>query len=306
MHRRGLFTIYGKGGNNMNFSAGNRCVLLGVGLVVACAPMRSSNPPTPIAIPPSPGNQLPTVAVPGAGLWVFKYQPGSAGYQISRTATIARIDTVGQTEVSTNASHELITLDSTDVGIDFVVVIDGFTTTTQGLIGPVQPAQLPVQISGSFTPSGLNLRNSAGEKCSPVHSAVFSDLYNLFVVLPQPLAAGTRWTDSVDIRSCPAGVPALSHTVRMFTVAGETTYDGRPVVMVQRADTTIAQGEGGLQQHRLSIDAHGTGTAVYYLDVASGRILHLTVSQTLTLGVVTSSRQYRLKQDSKQDFGLLR
>lgn len=289
----------------MIFSGGQKCLLLGVGLVIACVPTQSSTPP--IATPPSPGNQLPTAAVPGAGVWAFKYQPGSARYQIARSATIARLDTVGQTELSTNVSHELVTLDSTDSGINFVVVIDGFTTTAQGLIGPSQPSQLPVQISGSFAPSGLNLRNFApGEKCSPVHSAVFSDLYNLFVPFPQQFAAGAHWTDSVEIRGCPAGVPTLSHTLRVFTVAGEVTYGGRPVVMIQRADTTLAQGEGGLQQHRLSIDAHGTGTAVYYLDVSSGRILYLTVNQTLTLRVTTSGRQYQLKQASKQDFGILR
>jgi hypothetical protein len=83
-------------------------------------------------------------------------------------------------------------------------------------------------------------------------------------------------------------------------------YEGHPVVMVQRVDTSHAQGDGGLQQHKVSIDANGTGTAVYYLDIPSGRIMHLRVSQTLILGVTTSGRQYQLKQDSKQEFGIVR
>lgn len=274
---------------------------------VACTATRSSPPPVSVPAPPSPINQAPTPVVPGPGAWSFRYQPGTIGYQVARSATIARLDTAGNTELSTNNSHEVVTLDSTDLGVTFVGVVDSFTTTTQGPIGAVQSVSLPVQVSGSFTPVGLTIGSQlSGEKCNPVHSVLFADLYNLLVPFPQQLLAGMTWTDSVEIRGCPAGVPTLSHTTRSFTVAGEATYDGQPAVMVQRIDSTRAEGDGGLQQHRVLIDARGTGTAVYYLDISSGRIVHLTVSQTLTLGVTASNRQYQLKQDSKQEFTKVR
>lgn len=282
-------------------------LLFGIVLLVACTTTRSSSPPTSTPVPASPINQVPPPAVPSAGTWSFTYQPGIAGYQVARSATITRLDTAGNAELSTNTSHEAVTLDSTDLGVNFIGVVDSFTTTTQGLIGPVQPTQLPIQVSGSFTPGGLTISSqTSDEKCSPVHSVLSADLYNLLVPFPQPLSPGISWTDSVEIRGCPAGIPTLSHTTRVFTVTGEVAYDGGPAVMIQRVDTTNAQGEGGLQQHTVSIDAHGTGTAVYYLDVATGRIIHLTTDQTLTLGVTTSSRQYQLKQDSKQEFRIVR
>lgn len=291
----------------MTFSGRHECLFFGIVFSVACTTARSSPTPASTPAPTSPIDQVLPPALPGAGAWSFRYQPGIATYQVARSATIARLDTAGNPELSANTSHEVVTLDSTDLGIGFVGVVDGFTTTTQGLIGPVQPTQLPVQISGSFTPSGLTIITQASsEKCNPVHSVLFADLYNLLVPFPQQLSPGFSWTDSVEVRGCPAGVPTLSHTTRVFTVAGEVTYDGRPAVMLQRVDTTRAEGEGGLQQHRVSIDARGTGTAVYYLDVASGQIIHLTTNQTLTLGVTASSRQYQLKQDSKQEFGIVR
>lgn len=291
----------------MIFSGSHKRLFFGVAFSVACTTARSSPLPTPSPTPASPIDKAAPPVVPGARTWSFRYQPGITGYQVARSATISRLDTVGNAELSTNTSHELVTLDSTDLGINFVAVVDGFTTTAQGLIGPVQPTQLPVQLSGSFTPSGLTISSQTpGEKCNPVYSVLFADLYNLLVPFPSQLSSGMSWTDSVEVRGCPAGVPTLSHTTRAFTVAGEVTYDGHPAVMVQRVDTTRAQGEGGLQQHRVSIDAHGAGTAVYYLDVASGRIIHLTTNETLTLGVTASSRQYRLKQDSKQEFGIVR
>jgi len=290
----------------MIFSSNHERLFFGVLLLVACT-TRSSPPPASAPSPASPINQVPPAAVPGAGTWSFRYQPGIAGYQVTRSATITRLDTAGNAELSTNIGHESVTLDSTDLGINFVGVVDSFTTTTQGLIGPVQPTQLPVQISGSFTPGGLTITGQTpSEKCNPVHSVLIADLYNLLVPFPQQLSPGNSWTDSVEVRSCPAGIPTLSHTKRVFTVGGEATYDGRPAVMLQRVDTTHAQGEGGLQQHRVAIDAHGTGTAVYYLDVTSGRIIHLITNQTLTLGITASSRQFQLRQDSKQDFGIVR
>lgn len=291
----------------MIFSDRHERLFFGIIFSVACTTTRSSPPAA--SIPPSapPIGQVPLPIVPSAGTWSFKYQPGITGYQVARSATITRLDTAGNAELSTNTSHESVTLDSTDLGVNFVGVVDTFTTTTQGLIGPVQPTQLPVQVSGSFTPSGLIINTqTTGEKCNPVHSVLFADLYNLLVSFPQQLSPGINWTDSVEVRGCPAGVPTVSHTTRAFTVSGEVIYDGHPAVVVQRVDTTRAQGEGGLQQHRVSIDAHGTGTAVYYLDVASGRIVHLTTNQTLLLGVTASSRQYQLKQDSKQEFGIIR
>jgi hypothetical protein len=291
----------------MTFSSRLERLFFGIVFLTACTTAPSSSPPASIPAPTSPIDQVPPPMVPAAGAWAFRYQPGIAGYQVARSATITRLDTVGNAGLSTNISHELVTLDSTDLGISFVGVVDSFTTTTQGLIGPVQPTELPVRVSGTFTPSGLTISSQTqSDKCSPAHSVLFADLYNLLVPLPQQLSPGIGWTDSVEVRGCPAGVPTSSRTTRVFTVAGEATYDGRPAVMLQRVDTTRAQGEGGLQQHRVSIDAHGTGSAVYYLDVASGRIIHLTINQTLTLGVTTSSRQYKLRQDSKQEYGLLR
>jgi hypothetical protein len=296
-----------KSGRYMSFSGRHERLFFGIIFSVACTTTRSSLPPASIPAPAPPIGQVPVPIVQSAGAWAFRYQPGFAEYQVARSATITRLDTVGNTELSTNTSHESVTLDSTDLGVNFVGVVDGFTTTTQGLIGPVQPTQLPVQVSGSFTSGGLIINSQTpGEKCNPVHSVLFADLYNLLVPFPQQLSPGTSWTDSVEIRGCPAGVPTVSHTIRAFTVTGEVTYDGHPAVLVQRVDTTRAQGEGGLQQHRVSIEAHGTGTAAYYLDVASGRIMHLTTNQTVLLGVTAASRQYQLKQDSKQEFGIVR
>jgi hypothetical protein len=91
----------------------------------------------------------------------------------------------------------------------------------------------------------------------------------------------------------------------VYIVSGNASYEGHPVLVVLRTDTTRAKGEGGLQQHRISIDATGTGTALYYIDVESGRIVRLTVDQLLNLDITVSARQSQFKQNSKQDFQIV-
>jgi hypothetical protein len=245
------------------------------------------------------------MSVGAAKSWSFKYAPGTVTYRISRSAAIESSDpdSIHHREISTNITHELLTLEQADEVTSFTAVVDTFATTTQGLIGPVQSIQLPVQISGSLTDSALTINDdTASKKCNSVTSILVTDLHNLLVPFPEQLSPGVGWKDSADVKGCHGGVPTSTHTTRSYVVSGEVSYEGRPALLILRADTTHAIGEGGLQQHRVSIDAVGTGTALYHLDMTIGRIVDLTVDQVLSLALTTSAGQFRFKQDSKQDF----
>lgn len=278
-------------------------------LALGCAGGPSGSRPTaPLPIPSPQPSQLPVPVTAGAGAWSFKYSPGVLSYRISRTAAIESngLDSARHREVSTNLTHESLTLEPTDQATNFTAVIDTFATTTQGLIGAVQPVDLPVQFSGSFTDSALVISNEArGERCNALGSMLVTDLHNLLIVFPAQMSAGMSWKDSLDVRGCQAGVPTSIHITRSYVVSGEAPYEGRTILLIQRADTTRAVGEGGLQQHRIAIDGSGTGTALYYLDTAAGRIVHLTVNQLLNLGVTASGRRFQFAQDSKQDFSIV-
>lgn len=254
------------------------------------------------ASPPTPA------VVPTSASWSFKYAPGTITYRISRSAAIesSNPDSVHRREISTNTTHEILTLEPTDQATNFTAVVDTFATTTQGLIGPVQPVQLPVHISGSITDSTVTINSEAGsEKCNAIGSMLATDLRNLLITFPGQLSSGVRWRDSTLVNGCQAGIPTSAHTTRSFVVSGEASYEGRSVLLITRADTTRAQGEGGLQQHRVSISATGTGAAVYYLDPIAGRIVRLTVDQIINLGLTTLSGQFQFRQESKQDFRIV-
>jgi hypothetical protein len=276
-------------------------------LLIGCASPRTSSPPAlPVPIVPPP----PVTASPTASSWAFSYAPGAMRYQVSRTAAIeSQSDTSRSREVSTNLTYELVTLrPAADSGIILTAVVDTFSTTTQGLIGPVQSAQLPVQVSGAFTGDSLSVAIDSSTKsgqCNPIRSALISDLHNLLTRFPAPLTPGLAWRDSVNSDGCQAGIPTTSQTTRSFVVSGEAVYEGRPVLLVQRSDTVQAHGEGAQQQHLLKLDAVGNGSAVYYLDTKDGRLVRLTSGQELVLTITTMSKPHQFRQSSRQDFRLL-
>jgi hypothetical protein len=277
-------------------------------LALACGGARSSQPaaPSPVSTPPISQPAVP--AIPTVVTSSFKYASGTVRYRISRSAAIESTnpDSLTHREISTNITNELLTLESVNQATNFTALIDTSATTTQGLIGSVQPVELPVQISGSFTDSTLIINSeSASGKCNTVSSMLVTDLHNLLIRFPEQLSTGVSWKDSADVTGCQAGVPTATHTLRSYVVSGDASYNGHLVLLIQRTDTIHARGEGGLQQHRVSIDAIGTGTAVYYLEIVTGRLIRLTVDQLLDFGITASARQSRFKQGSKQDFQIV-
>jgi len=126
----------------------------------------------------------------------FKYAPGTVTYRISRSAAIesSSPDSVGHREISSNITHELLTVEPADQATTFTVVVDTFATTTQGLIGPVQSVQLPIEISGSLTNNTLTINTeTAGERCNAISSMLVTDLHNLLIAFPGQLSSGVSW-----------------------------------------------------------------------------------------------------------------
>ncbi|MBC7839495.1 MAG: hypothetical protein H7Y39_12775 [Nitrospiraceae bacterium] len=254
-----------------------------------------------------PTPQAPVINPSNASSWSFSYAPGAMQYRVSRSAAVeSQSDSSSNREITTNVTHELITLTPAgDSGISFTAVVDTFSSTTQGLIGSVQPIQLPTEVSGIFADNNLTIRsNGSSNKCNPVSSAIVSDLHNLLTQFPAQLSQGLVWQDSVSTTGCQAAIPTTSRTIRSYIVSGESTYEGRPILVVQRTDTVQAHGEGAQQQHALKLDASGIGNAIYYLDTKDGRVVRLTTGQELTLMITASNKVHQFKQSSRQDFRL--
>lgn len=298
-----LFHLYLLAGNNMDNLSRRTGWIFSVSFLIGCSSTRITPPvgPTPTLPPP------PIVTAPSANSWTFNYAPGTMRYQISRSAVIeSQSDSATNREVSTNITHELVTLIPADSGITFTAVVDTFSTTTQRLIGPVEAVQLPVQVEGIFADSRLIIKtDSTTGKCNPISSALVADLHNLLTKFPIPLSQGQVWQDSVSATGCQAAIPTTSQIIRSYAVSGEAIFEGRPVLLVQRFDSIQGHGEGAQQQHPLTLDASGTGNAIYYLDTKDGRLVRLTTGQELNLTITTSGKAHQFRQSSRQDFRLV-
>jgi hypothetical protein len=272
--------------------------------IIACA-----TPVTrPAPLPPEPVIPAPGSVNPSARAWSFNYEAGTNSYDVRRTATIDdQSDSVPAREITTNLTHESLILERVGDTIQFTVTADAFATTTQGRLGPTQPPTLPVQIVGLLTRYGLELTvDTLAEACNPARSALRSDLHNVVVPFPEQLTRGMTWQDSVELKGCQGMIPTTAHINRFYTVAGETVYNGSPVLVVERRDTIQAHGEGAQQQHQLVIDVTGSGTALQYLSTSSGRMEGVSTNQELSLVIRVSGHARYFKQSLKQEFVILR
>jgi len=279
------------------------CLYFSVLITTGCSPSNVQRPAPPTPVPPLP-NPVPSAA----NAWTINRSSGAISYQISRSGTIeSQSDSNPHRENSTNTTHELITIDIAGDTIRFTAVMDTSSTTTQGTIGAVQHVQLPVQLSGSVIGDSLTIStDSVTEKCNPLSSTLSADLHNLLVGFPSPLSQGNGWSDSLELRTCQGMIPTTVHIARSYVVSGETTYQSLPVVVVQRRDSVRGHGEGAQQQHRVTLDASGTGNATYYLNPQNGFILRLNTEQNLDLAITTSGRIHHFRESSTQNYGSVR
>lgn len=274
-------------------------------LSAACAASTVPQPGQPI---PSPSSPNPAPIPSAVGPSTFNYASGAIAYQIARSAGIeSQSDSGSHREISTNATHELLTLELAGDTIHFTAIIDTFSTATQGAIGPVQSVPLPVQLSGTLIGDSLIISgDSITEKCNPVSSTLSADLHSLLVHFPAHLFQGGSWRDSVELTACQGMIPTTAHISRSYIVSGESAYQGEPVLLIQRTDSIHAHGEGAQQQHRVTLDVSGTGNAIYNISPKDGRIVHINTGQDLDLAITASGKIHHFKQSSKQEFNFVR
>ena len=122
------------------------CTYLFLVASTACSNARTPETGVPMPLPPQP---VPTLSTKGP--WSFNYAPGTVAYWIVRSAAIeSQSDPDAHKEIATNATHESLTLQVAGDTIHFTAAVDTFSTTTQGLIGPVQGVMLPGELTGSL------------------------------------------------------------------------------------------------------------------------------------------------------------
>jgi hypothetical protein len=286
------FSMNQRGRVNRSFS--NWFLVFPAALTLGCGASRSA--------PGAPGESrvIPTSTV---GPWSFSHSPGTRAYEISRTASVQGIaDSEVRQEKVSNFTHEVLTFEPLGERLVVRALVDAFTLKTEGVVGPAQPVELPIQLSATITPSGVRIEPSANNSCNAAEATVATDLHNLLAPYPARFSKGAVWRDTIIVSGCQAGIPITTTTRRTFRVSGEVMYSGQPLILVQRTDSLSARGEGAYNQHRMMVEGRGVGTALYYLDTVAGEISWLSTSQGSQIRVTTSGRLHAFTQTTNQEF----
>lgn len=261
----------------------------------------------PVTTAGGPSIPQPIIQPADRGPWNFSYRSDTLRYQVNRSAAIeSQVDSGVHREISTNNTHEILSLVVLGDTVRYTAAVDSFSTANQGLVGSVQPVSLPVEISGFIDSLGLNTDSTAtDEHCNPVQSSLESDIRNLLISLPPQLSPGTSWRDSTLAITCLGSVPARATIIRRFLVVGATSYANESAIAIQRTDSISAEGEGRQHQHQLTIAISGTGSATYYISTTRSRLVHLATSEDLSFIVKSASRTDHLHESVKEEFTLL-
>lgn len=238
-----------------------------------------------------------------AGPWSFSPATGTRAYRVSRNATIEGVtDSAVRREAISNFTHEILTLEQAGEEMSFHIVVDTFAVITQGPIEPAQIGPLPIQVTGSLGMGGVRVETPPRDSCDAIRATIAADVHNLLAPMPSRLSRGGVWRDVITTSGCQAGIPTSAITKRTFTVSGEVDHSGRSLLLVQRVDTLDARGQGAYGQHRMTVEGSGVGTALYYLDTATGEVSQLTTHQRTRIMVTTSGRLHSFTQTTNQDF----
>jgi hypothetical protein len=285
------------------------CYSLAISLSLSCSTVPRVPAPAPTSVPQAP-SEIPPSPLPdniSRGPWTFAYTPGRITYIVNRNTIVQRTDSIANQDppskstTLTNTTREVLTFEPGSESIRITAGVDSFTPLPSD--SSVQ-LELHPQLSAVLALNALSIDKTDTTACNPIRSALTSDVRNLVVPFPDSLTPGLTWKDSVDVEGCQAGISTLSQITRSFTVRGQVPIQGRVLLEILRSDTTRLKGEGGLQRHRVSIQAFGTGSGTYYLDIRTGQLLRLDVSQAVTIDVATLATKSRFEQKLEQVFVL--
>ena len=260
-------------------------------LLVFAGCTTGSSSPAPRPEPERPASQPRTPAVDSrSSSWTFSPDPTPQSYAAVESTTVilgARRDSsVTQTvfTIRIRPGGERPTIIGT---IDRIAGRDSMPNDVLpvSFAGNLQAGSLIVDsIGGRRIPTILPCDSPAVSQLSVIRRALFTP--------PLTLAQNQSWTDSSTVPACSGTIPVQITSVRTYRVIGES--DGE--LLVERRDRTFSSGEGAQGQHRMTIQARGTGSSQLRLDRRTGEVVSAAgVSQT-EIDVGSSGRSQRFVQ----------
>lgn len=272
-------------------------------LLLACGPALVPAPPAP-APRPVP-NAPPTVARPAA--------PGAVRYSLPSAIPVSRYtvsmrvqlerDSAGRTQREGAESAGTVTLTlqrDRRGGLRGTGRVDGYTFRAGGALAgsPVRTAGAPANDAPLSVSLALALDTLAAQavvqpalanECDRPETAAASLARDLLVRVPDSVAVGDRWRDSLVSVVCRGGIPLVLRTTVESTLQEASMQDGITVLDVRRALTSRLEGSAQSPWRTVTIGGEGRGTQRARFDAARGTLLELEGESMLIVRVTGGS-----------------
>jgi hypothetical protein len=118
---------------------------------------------------------------------------------------------------------------------------------------------------------------------------------------PRSFVASATWRDVVNDSSCLGGLPLVSRSTHIYTVAPQGAADpvtGLSAVLISHTSTTTMAGSGHRAGHYITLYGSGTGTTEEYYDRRSGLLLSAHTAASLDLDITLSGHVQHLHQQA--------
>jgi hypothetical protein len=130
-------------------------------------------------------------------------------------------------------------------------------------------------------------------------------VHSLFVRTPGSLAMGTTWSDTLTTVTCRGDLPITTTAVRNYRVLGQTTWNGRPALEIERKGTiTLASADSGVAARRIKITGSGAASSTLRIDPATGLLLTGSSSQQASLTITTGRSTLPFRQEATETITL--
>jgi hypothetical protein len=118
---------------------------------------------------------------------------------------------------------------------------------------------------------------------------------------PRSFVASATWRDVVNDSSCLGGLPLVSRSTHVYTVAPQSAADpvtGLSAVLISHTSATTMAGSGHRAGHYITLYGSGTGTTEEYYDRRSGLLLSAHTAASLDLDITLSGHVQHLHQQA--------
>lgn len=276
-----------------------RCgFVLGATLVMAgCVPAIIRRPAPPAPTVPAPRSVFNT-----AGPWALAAAPSQKVTIDTRAVvtiasdTITRVDTVQATLGASFVWASTARRRVDGLLADYRVSVGGAPPTAPAGLQvnkPFSAARTDAHVGLSFT---LPAESAA---CTDPALSALQGLHEAWISLPDTLAIGREWADTVHTLSCRDRIPLRGVVVRRFRVQRAEVESGvRVVVMIDRTSRGRISGAGVQFGEPVSLEGESSGTLRYVVDPALGRPVRASGTSLLTLSLKSKLRNQAVRQES--------